>query len=127
MSAGRRPLGPFETSGDALLAVRPEDGSFTGREALFDLLENALQSAGVSLGGWDWTVLRWLAGLDVQTAAAIAGWVSRARLASLPAAADAEARIAGEVRAVLAAFDWEHDDRQLTLEAIERIVDGDQL
>jgi hypothetical protein len=28
-----------------------------------------------------------------------------------------------EVRAVLAAFDWEFDDRQLALEAIERIVE----
>jgi hypothetical protein len=30
-----------------------------------------------------------------------------------------------EVRAVLAAFDWEFDDRQLALEAIERIVAGE--
>ena len=36
------PLGPFETSGDALLAMRPEDGSFTGREALFDLLKKTM-------------------------------------------------------------------------------------
>jgi hypothetical protein len=31
-----------------------------------------------------------------------------------------------EVRAVLAGFDWEFDDRQLALEEIERIVTGDQ-
>ncbi|MGO9080381.1 MAG: hypothetical protein ACLQDY_15285 [Streptosporangiaceae bacterium] len=30
-----------------------------------------------------------------------------------------------EVRAVLAAFDWEHDDRQYALEKIERIVTRD--
>jgi hypothetical protein len=30
------------------------------------------------------------------------------------------------IRAVLAGFDWEHDDRQLALEAIERIADGGQ-
>ena len=30
------------------------------------------------------------------------------------------------IRVVLAKFDWEHDDRQLALEAIERIVDGGQ-
>lgn len=30
------------------------------------------------------------------------------------------------IRVVLARFDWEHDDRQLALEAIERIVDGGQ-
>jgi len=29
------------------------------------------------------------------------------------------------VRAILAAFDREHDDRQYALEAIERIVTGD--
>jgi hypothetical protein len=28
------------------------------------------------------------------------------------------------VRAVLSAFDWEHDDRQYALEAIEDIVSG---
>ncbi len=32
------------------------------------------------------------------------------------------ARQLAEVRAVLAAFDWEHDDRQYALEHIERIV-----
>jgi hypothetical protein len=31
-----------------------------------------------------------------------------------------------EIRSLLARFDWEHDDRQLALEAIERIVDSDQ-
>jgi hypothetical protein len=71
-------LGPFETNGDALLAVRPGDGSFIGRQERFDLLMQTLQDAGVDLGGWDWTVLRWLADLDVQTVAAVAGWVSRA-------------------------------------------------
>lgn len=35
-----------------------------------------------------------------------------------------EARQLAEVRAVLAAFDWERSDRQLALEAIERIVTG---
>ena len=30
-----------------------------------------------------------------------------------------------EIRSILAAFDWEHDDRQLALEAIERIVTGE--
>ena len=31
------------------------------------------------------------------------------------------------IRVVLAKFDWDHDDRQLALEAIERIVDGGQV
>jgi hypothetical protein len=35
-----------------------------------------------------------------------------------------EARRLAEVRAVLAGFDWEFHDRQLALEAIERIVTG---
>jgi hypothetical protein len=48
-----------------------------GREALFDLLKRTMHAAGVSLGGWDWTVLRWLADQDAQTVAAIAGWVGR--------------------------------------------------
>jgi hypothetical protein len=30
------------------------------------------------------------------------------------------------IRVVLAKFDWEHDDRQLALEAIERIAEGGQ-
>ena len=30
------------------------------------------------------------------------------------------------IRVVLAKFDWEHDDRQLALEAIERIVEDGQ-
>jgi hypothetical protein len=34
------------------------------------------------------------------------------------------ARRLGEIRALLARFDWEHDDRQYALEAIERIADG---
>jgi hypothetical protein len=70
-------LGPFETSSEAILALRPADGSFTGREALFGLLKDTLHVAGVELRGWDWTVLRWLADLDVQTVAAVAGWVAR--------------------------------------------------
>jgi hypothetical protein len=35
-----------------------------------------------------------------------------------------EGRQLAEVRAVLAAFDWEFDDRQYALEHIERIVTG---
>lgn len=71
------PLGPFESSGDALLAVRSRDGSFISRESRFDLLKQALRAAGVELGGWDQVVLGWLAGQDVQTVAAVAGWVAR--------------------------------------------------
>jgi hypothetical protein len=117
-------LGPFETSSDAMLAVRPEDGSFAGREALFDLLKDTLQAAGVSLAGWDWTVLRWLAGLDVQTVAPIAGWVGRASGQLAGEAGDT--RRLDAIRGMLGAFDWEHGDRQYALEAIERIAEGGQ-
>jgi hypothetical protein len=37
-----------------------------------------------------------------------------------------EARRLNAIRGVLARFDWEHADRQLALEAIERIADGGQ-
>ena len=37
-----------------------------------------LSAAGVELGEWDRAILRWLAGLDVQTIAPVIGWVSRA-------------------------------------------------
>jgi hypothetical protein len=45
-----------------------------------------------------------------------------------PAASDdAEAaRRLSAIREVLSHFDWEHDDRQLALEAIDRIADGGQ-
>jgi len=36
----------------------------------------------------------------------------------------AETRQLDAVRAVLAAFDWEHDDRQYALEEIERVLEG---
>jgi hypothetical protein len=35
-----------------------------------------------------------------------------------------DARQLAGIRQLLAAFDWEHDDRQYALEAIERIVTG---
>ena len=49
--------------------------------------------------------------------------LSAARAAGAAAAHD-EVRQLAEIRAVLAAFDWEFDDRQYALEAIERIVTG---
>jgi hypothetical protein len=39
---------------------------------------------------------------------------------------DEGSRRLAEIRGVLARFDWEHDDRQLALEAIDRIADGGQ-
>jgi hypothetical protein len=71
-------LGPFETSSQALLALRPDDRSFVGPEPRAELLRDTLSAAGVQLGEWDRAILRWLAGLDVQTIAPVIGWVSRA-------------------------------------------------
>jgi hypothetical protein len=74
----RTVLGPFETSSQALLALRPDDGSFVGPEPRAELLRDTLSAAGVELGEWDRAILRWLAGLDAQTIAPVIGWVSRA-------------------------------------------------
>jgi hypothetical protein len=78
VSGGRRVLGPFETAAEALLALRPADGSFLAPQARLGLLTETLRAAGVDLGHWDQQVARWLAGLDVQTIAPVIGWVSRA-------------------------------------------------
>jgi hypothetical protein len=82
-------LGPFETSSEALLALRPEYGSFFGPESRAQLLQDTLNAAGVELGEWDRAIVRWLAGLDVQTIAVVIGWVSRARREPDPVIAQA--------------------------------------
>jgi len=46
--------------------------------------------------------------------------------AVLPATAADDSRRLDAIRALLARFDWEHDDRQLALEVIERIAEGGQ-
>jgi hypothetical protein len=79
----RTVLGPFETSSQALLALRPH-GSFAGPEPRAELLQATLSAAGVELGEWDRAILRWLAGLDVQTIAPVIGWVSRAGRGPVP-------------------------------------------
>ncbi len=38
----------------------------------------------------------------------------------------ADTRRLDRIRVVLAKFNWEHDDRQLALESIERIIEGGQ-
>ena len=52
--------------------------------------------------------------------------VRRGITAPGPAAAAEDTRRLDAIRGMLDRFDWEHDDRQLALEAIERIVDGGQ-
>ena len=46
-------------------------------------------------------------------------------LGDLLAAHDEDARRLDAIREVLRHFDWEYHDRQLALEAIERITEGD--
>ena len=45
---------------------------------------------------------------------------------AVPGAPAGDTQRLDRIRVVLAKFDWEHDDRQLALEAIERIVEGGQ-
>jgi hypothetical protein len=78
MSGDRRVLGPFETASEALLALRPADGSCLTPQSRLSLLTDTLRAAGVELGHWDREVARWLAGLDVSSIAPVIGWVSRA-------------------------------------------------
>ncbi len=81
---------------------------------------------------------RWLASfppdpeLVSMTAGQLVSWASRMHSAAQLLDAyvrDAEtddARCLREIRDLLARFDWETDDRQYALEAIERIADGGQ-
>ncbi len=55
----------------------------------------------------------------------LAAVVERLAAADVAPEAAEDTRRLAEVRGLLAAFDWEHDDRQYALEAIERIADGD--
>ena len=82
----------------------------------------AAELSGVELGAFDRQIIEWLTQWEPSTVAVVCGLIGQAR----EAATGADARMVAEVRAVLAAFDWEHDDRQLALEAIERIADGGQ-
>ena len=121
--------GPFETEREAreLAAVQAIYEAFrndpgVGRMTphVHRMLVEACAAAGVQLGAYDRRVLAWLAGWEPQTAAVVAGLISRANTTA--AAPAPETRMVGEVRAVLAAFDWECGDRQLALDAIDRIV-----
>jgi hypothetical protein len=112
--------GPYETERQAADAARHIYDSPPGAGAWGDgnrrLMEDACTAAGVRLGAYDHRILLWLAGWEPSTCAVVAGLIARA-------ASPEAAKLAG-VRAVLARFDWEHDDRQYALEKIERIVTG---
>jgi hypothetical protein len=109
---------PYETQRQAADAARHIYDSQPGSwgDGNLRLLEDACRAAGVQLGAYDHRILVWLTGWEPATCAVIAGLITRAH------ASRAATGQMAEIRAVLAAFDWEFDDRQLALEAIERIV-----
>jgi len=120
-------MGPFGTEREArmaaLAAIGPEAVEIIASQPQnLRMLTEACEAAGAGLGSFDARILDWLSGWESSTCAVVAGLISRAHATPPEAAAGAETRILSEVRAVLAAFDWEHGDRQLALEAIERIV-----
>jgi hypothetical protein len=120
--------GPLETEAQAreLPAVRVVYAAFDADPGVgkmaphnFLMLVNACEAAGVDLGGpssYDRQILAWLAGWEPQTCAVVAGIITRA-------ASPATGQLAA-IRAILARFDWEQDDRQLALEEIDRIAGG---
>jgi hypothetical protein len=62
---------------------------------------------------------------DDEYAAAIKA-AGELRAAPGPGGQAEDTRRLNEIREVLSHFDWKHDDRQLALEAIDRIADGGQ-
>jgi hypothetical protein len=76
--------GPFETADEAreLPEVRAIYGSLAPGGHLSDgarqLLRQALDDAGVSLGAYDRALTAWIAGFEPQVVAVIARWVTRA-------------------------------------------------
>lgn len=79
--------GPFETSAEAMAhpAVRAIYDAMhaslrrgVGEEKNLCLLEGACEAAGLTLGGYDRRILRWLAGWEAQICAVVAGLITRA-------------------------------------------------
>jgi hypothetical protein len=129
--------GPFETDQQVreLPAVKAiYDAMYTSHrrgvmgELGHRLLGEACQAAGVEVGAYDDRILVWLAGFEPETCAVVAGLITRAHEAgrAAPAAVAEDTRRLNAIREVLNHFNWETDDRQLALEAIERIADGGQ-
>lgn len=65
------------------------------------------------------------AGMDDATYAAAIAAAGDAAAAAAPGHAAEDARRLAAIRAVLAGFDWERDDRQYALEKIERLAEGE--
>jgi hypothetical protein len=75
--------GPYESEADARadahLAVTPEPGwSILRAAGNLELLNQAIQDAGLAIGAYDERVLSWLSVYEDSICQVIAGWVARA-------------------------------------------------
>lgn len=76
--------GPYETERDAARAARAAGGplrdgwSILSAEQNRQLLTQACDSAGVTLGAYDQRILAWLAGFEDTACGVIAGLIARA-------------------------------------------------
>ena len=82
------PAGPFETREQATqaaagihAAMRADTLGGAMTRAGRDLIRGACQAAGVTLGAYDARIVEWLAGIEPEYAAVIAGLVERAAVA----------------------------------------------
>lgn len=79
-----RQHGPYETERDAAYAARALGGplrdgwSILSAEQNRQLLTQACDSAGITLGAYDERIMTWLAGFEDSTCAVIAGVITRA-------------------------------------------------
>lgn len=77
--------GPFETREDVRPAVRAayEAASQSNRRGVLGeqahrMLCEAISAAGVELGAYDHRIVQWLAGMEVESCAVMAGIITRA-------------------------------------------------
>jgi len=103
-----RVTGPFQTEAEAL--AHPEVRAIydamhatlrrgVGDEENLRLLERACEAVGLTLGGYDRRILRWLAGWEAQMCAVVAGLITRAAGHALAAGQQATILDALEVAA----------------------------
>lgn len=111
--------GPYDTAAqaradaapltEAIHAVDPGVGPMTDTvraarlQARVDYLTRALTGAGVELGEYDTRIVAWLADWETETLQVLVGWIERARVGLVGAAASVDAP---SVPADLAGFPW---------------------
>jgi hypothetical protein len=98
---------------------------FAGSGAMASTSEMAVLDLAVALGENRYRFSIMGPANSRMIAEAVACALGEDEAAALGTAAE-DARRLDAIRGVLDHFDWEHDDRQLALEAIERIADGAQ-